>query len=630
MEHVAAQRVPWEIFRGHLLDPAHARESAEFEAWNLFIDDDQEPGVAPLVSIKWQRAWQRLFIVRQILTHGFEAYEDSPGVILTREVQKWVAELAGTIDLELLDADALPAELATYIFLAVIGSSRLPITSLESPLPAFSLGRLAYLPERSDSRQEESDPIAFLQSALAEDHKIIEQAKALEIALRAIDVHEAPSLMCVWEHSFRNHRETPDRIVGLFRAVFNTVALSPYTGFAGTLLATLRELASPERLGPAPVVDLVSYMLRHLCRHLTAFDLTLFHSFGANYPDALFLDALLKAYLQLIDAHAELFIAHREDPAALALDKRRRRRALRQACLVRKQYEGHRVPDAPTSMGENLRVLPPPFARVPEEQILQLAKRRRVLFEGDPLEGFLTGESVRRVHQESLEDLVNTIELSELGMAHFLDRPMGIFKEPGEVDRTPLLSYEAFSRSVLKRRLAQLKSVGWLSQELRERYTVRLDAMPATGVPVASLAPLERPGVASLADAQKVAADFVLLRATSQSRREFMVPYDVSALEHASLESATALRSANLIAVVQHPRPDGSVSQPTLRGYDGQGRPCIELGFPLGPDKMPRYRERSGVELVAGWQILRVWSTAADGLPKEFDLRDKAVWLKLR
>ena len=42
---------------------------------------------------------QRLYIVRRILSHGFEAYEDSPGVILSREVQKWVAELVGTIAL---------------------------------------------------------------------------------------------------------------------------------------------------------------------------------------------------------------------------------------------------------------------------------------------------------------------------------------------------------------------------------------------------------------------------------------------------------------------------------------------------------------------------------------------------
>ncbi len=630
IEHVATEQVPWEIFRGHLLDPAHARESAEFETWNVFLDGSPEPGGAPLISIKWQRAGRRLYIVRQILSHGFEAYEDPPGVILSRPVHKWVSELTGTIELDRLESDALPAELARYVFLAVVGSSRLPITSLESPLPDFSLGKLAYLPELSDSHAHQSDPIALVQSALALDRAMIEQAKALEIALRVIDAGDVPLLAGVLQDSIRNHPEAPDRISEMFRTVFNTVALSPYTGFVDSLISTLRELASPRWLGVAPIADLFSYMLRHLCRHLTAFDLTLFHSFGANYPDALFLDALLKAYLRLVEAHPELFITERDDSAALARNQRKRRRALRQACLIRKHYEGHRVPDAPTSMGENVRVLPAPFARVPEEQILQAAKRRRVLFEDDPTERLISGESARRAHRESLVDLVNVAELRELGMAQFLDRPLGAFKQPGEVDRTPLLSYEAFSCSMVKRRLAELKSAGWISQELRERYVSGLDDMPERGVPVASLAPIERPGVVSLADAQKVAADFVLLRTTSQSRHDFLSRYDASAVEPASRESAAALRSAELIVLAYNPRPDGLPGQPTLRGYDREGRPCIELGFARPNGNMQSYREQGGVELVTDLQVLRVWSAAVSGPPKEFDLRDQAIWLKLR
>ena len=137
-------------------------------------------------------------------------------------------------------------------------------------------------------------------------------------------------------------------------------------------------------------------MLRHLCRHLTAFDLSVFHNFGANYPDALFLDALLTAYLRLIDQFPELFRERFGTFAATETLGRQRRRALRQACLVRSSYEGHRVPDAPTSMGENARVLPREFARVPEEQILQAARRSRRLFEGRPLTDILS-ETGRRV-----------------------------------------------------------------------------------------------------------------------------------------------------------------------------------------------------------------------------------------
>jgi hypothetical protein len=628
VEHAAREQVPWELFRGHLLDPAHARESADFETWNVFVEAEAAACTSPLISIRWQPALQRLFVVRQILTHGFEAYEDAPGVILTRPVHKWVAELVGTIAIDGLKPQDLAAELANDVFLAVIGNSRLPITSLESPLPAFSLGQFGYLPRLSDVDRAQLDPVAFFESAVSADRSEIEQAKALELAMRAVGSADVPRLVDVLKRLIRMHPENPDRVPALFRTVFNTVALSPYTGFVDTLIAVLGELAVFETLGAARIVDLVSTMLRHLCRHLTAFDLTLFHSFGANYPDALFLDALLKAYLRLVETHPELFTS--TDTELTPLPRNRlRRRALRQAFLLRKQYEGQRVPDAPTSMGENVRVLPAPFERVPEEQIVQVGKRRRVLYEGNPLEGLLS-ETARRVHRESLADLAHSEELCELGMASFLDRPLGAFKPPGEIDRTPLVSYEAFSRSVVKRRLALLKSAGWISKELQEEYVARLDAEPPRGVPVASLAPVERPGVVSLADALKVAADFVLLRTTRQSRRDFLAAYDLIGLENVSPESAAALDAVPLIVLAQNPLPDGSLGQPTLRGYDGQGRLRIELGFGLGRDQLPCYSERGGVERVVNLQVLRVWDPDSAATPIEFDCRDKAIRLKLR
>ena len=101
--------------------------------------------------------------------------------------------------------------------------------------------------------------------------------------------------------------------------------------------------------------DFLANLLRRLCRHLTAFDLVTFHHRGANYPDALLLDDALKRCLR----HPGL------------LSTRLQRPRLRQAWLLRRHYEGHLVPDAPTSEGENVRVLPAAFPRVPEEQILE-------------------------------------------------------------------------------------------------------------------------------------------------------------------------------------------------------------------------------------------------------------------
>ena len=70
-------------------------------------------------------------------------------------------------------------------------------------------------------------------------------------------------------------------------------------------------------------------------------------------------------------------------------NKRLRRRALRQAWLIRRRYEGWPVPDLPTSPGENNRVLPPSHPRVPEEQILQPSRRTRRLYADDPLPSHL-------------------------------------------------------------------------------------------------------------------------------------------------------------------------------------------------------------------------------------------------
>ncbi len=628
IEHVDREELPWEVFRGHLLDRVHARSVAHFEAWNVFLDQDEAPGAAPLISLKWQIETAQVHVTRHILTYGYEAYQDPPGVILSRPVHKWVAELAGTIDLRWFQDDdaALNAELATYVFLAMIGANRLPITSIESPLPAFSLGEFSYLPRLKGPTGAWTDPVAFLSAALDDERPLVEQAKALETALRATSTDQLPALVAALERHKVRRQSGLDWLAGLFRAVFNNVALSPYTEFANRMLAVLSELASPERLGAAVVGDVFSFMLRHLCRHLTAFDLTLFHNFGANYPDALFLDALLKAYLPSIESNAELWLVHTDDTAAIVRLKRRRRRGLRQACLLRQQYEGHRVPDAPTSLGENRRVLPALFVRVPEEQITQVAKRHRRLFQGDLLVRVLT-EMGRNALDESVADLQCPFELRELGMAQFLDRPLGIVKEPGAVDHTPLLCYEAFSRSIAQRRLARMRAAGWITTEQHDHYLAALSELPVLGVAAADVMVVERPGVVSLADAQKVAGDFIFLRTTRGSLADLLLRYNLQPLERASPETGKWLNSAESILLVQHVPPGKPPTQATLRFYGQDAIVRLELGFVPGPDTMVHYRERLGVDLATRLQVLKVWDS---GGGNERDLRNQPVLLEPR
>jgi hypothetical protein len=344
------------------------------------------------------------------------------------------------------------------------------------------------------------------------------------------------------------------------------------------------------------------------------------------------LDALLTAYLRLLDEHCELFLANESaDSPAQTRQKRLRRRALRHAALARRQYEGHRVPDAPTSLGENTRVLPDLYARVPEEQILETSKRQRRLFADRPWSNLLSN-TARRVLDESIVDLSHEAELRELGMAHFLDRPLGVGKLPGEVDRTPLLSYEAFSRTIVKQRLAQLKAERWLSPDDRQACLAALDQLPREGVPAASVSPSVRPGVVSVSDAQKVTADFTLLRTTRGSLHQLLSAYDWRPLARIAPATAEWLASPAPIVLIPDTSPGTSATRPTLRLHDQHGRLRLELGLVLGPDRMVHYLEPSGSEWVERLQILRVPESEADSdsdNPTLLDVAEQSLWIDL-
>src|SRR5260370_16267006 len=170
-----------------------------------------------------------------------------------------------------------------------------------------------------------------------------------------------------------------------------------------------------------------------------------------------------------------------------------------------------------------MRVLPPPHQRVAEEQISQAEQRSKRVFEADPL--ILPGERSRQVLQQSQSDLQHPGELQELGMAVFLDRPFGVFKAAAEPDRTLLLSYETFSRSVAERRLRDLAkdSAFNLSAESLARYSYNLHAnLPVKGVSVGSARKQTRPATVALKDAARLADHFVVLRTTRQAVRAFL------------------------------------------------------------------------------------------------------------
>jgi hypothetical protein len=513
-QYVAAEDISWEVFRGRLLDPAHTRERRTFAAWNVYLIGDEGRSPEPLLSVKLDAAAGQIHVVRAIHSYAWEGYDAGGNVILSRETKKWVRELVGTIDVaDFCDTDELRDEIVSRLFQAVVGTSRLPLTSVEAPLPSFTFGELGYFhrPGARDGEGPMTTEGHLLDRALSGGLSRGERARLLELALRRSPA-EAP-VAGQWE---RIADGRAGGIPGLMREVFNGVSLSPYTGLPEAALRFLRGLETEGRIEAAALADFLAHLLRQIGRHLTAYDLVQFHHAGANYPDALLLDAVLGEYLRLIGDQPALFL----DPSP---GGRLRRRALRQAWLIRQRYRGHLVPDAPTSPGENSRVLPPPHTRVPEEQFLHPHRRSKRLF----VEEVSWGHAAA-VLRQSVADLDQPEELRELGAALYLDRPLGMFKAPGEPDPTPLLSYVAFSRSIALQRLLLLaRDPDLLPASDLTRRCAALESLPVAGLPVAEVAEVGRPGAVSLADARKAADDFIFLRTTAQTAREFFELMDL-------------------------------------------------------------------------------------------------------
>jgi hypothetical protein len=615
----AEEELPWEIFRGRLLDPAHTRIRRRFEARNLFLIADGRRPVESLLSLKFDRTAAEVHVVRAVECYVWEGYHAGDNVYLSRETRKWVRELVGTVRFrEFATAAEVKDELISLVFHAVVGASRLPLTSVEAPLPAFSLGQLAYCYRAGGPETPAPAVAAFVKSALTEDLGRLEKTKLLEIVLRAATPGEIATAA---EHFFahwglRGHT-APD-LAALFRSLFNEVALSPYTAFVDNCLAFWQALIERGHVDDATFADFLSYLLRQLGRHLTAYDLVTFHHRGANYPDALLLDAVLRVYLNLADRRPELFAPAPTDSTEQEKRKRLRRRGLRQGWLLRRRCEGLPVPEAPTSPGENARVLPTPYVRVPEEEILTPARRARRLFAEDPWT-VPPGTHGSALLRQSIADLNHPEELLELGMAIFLDRPLGTAKAPGEPDRTVLLAAEAFSRSIAESRLRYLADdLGLIPEpEIQAALLEKLRETPAGRRLPPGPRRSEQTGRVSLEDARQAADDFVFVRTLPQGVREFLALFDPEPLA----------RRFNLDYLAPG-RPvlfwrEGP--EPVVTVYDEANQPRLRFRAELTEG----YRVRAGKEYpAAGLRVLRVWEPAADGGLREHPLDAEILLLQ--
>ncbi len=553
-----AETITWEIFRGRLVPPTQTRQAKTFLAWNVFGPDATEP----ILSVKFDLHDRTIHVVRSLLTYAWTAI-DNADVIESAETIAWSRELVGSIALaDVIDISELRDEIACLVWQAFVGTSRLPLTSVEAPLPAYVLGQSHFVASNVGEAIEHAiaDWHILLENATKQPLAWIERVKLIEFLLRQLPADDLPALCAAVPADWP--------IARLMRSLFNHVSLSPYTQLVDNALAWLDLLRERGTISPMEQVDFHGWLLRQLCRHLTAYDLITFHHRGANYPDALALDAILRAYLKAAESNTSLFLPDSDA-------SRFRRRAVRQACMLRQHYQGYLVPDLPTSPGENTRVMPAAFPRLPEEQLLQSNRRRKQLYADAPLGDILTPTG-RQILSASLEDLSHPDERIEQGIGLFIDRPLGYAKALAEPDLTPLLAHECFSASLVRRRgkeLVDLAEVLRLSVSSAALKAVLENEATPGGLPHAELADCPRPTVA-LTDVRKVADDFLIARTLPFGLRQLLALAGVSAMPRLAVNTR-----------------DG-MNQPVLTLFDENLQPTLRLTFDLASG----YRTRAGIE----------------------------------
>jgi hypothetical protein len=531
--HVPAAEEVWEVFQGRLLDPVHSRQRCSFESWNVHVLPDvdppvPDPGRCPgldcfafsghpcLLSLKLDAGGGRLYVVRGIEGYAWEGYNAGGNVYESREVRKWLRELIATFTVADFDDPAeFREELAFALERAVTGV-RLPLMPTEAPLPAFSFGELFYAGLEKGLEKvsgpfsaAEKGPDSFLGWLVKPaEAGTPAPSRIIEAWLRAVPMGELPDAAGELAVRWSAVGGTAETLLATLRRMFNDISLSPWTNFADKVLRLLALLEQAGTLSAAQVLDFEGYLLRQIGRHLTAYDLVTFHYRGANYPDALLLDAVLADYLARLEQKPELFAGEIGQA---------RRRALRQAWVVRRRYEGHPVPDVPTSPGENARVYPEGHPRVPEEQLVQPMRRRRHLYDAGPLTARLS-PAVRAALRQSLADLEHLDERQELGAAVFLDRPFNGGKALVEPDGTLLLASLAHSAALAGQRLRLLAR----DLDVAETDVESLASLDLPGLPVDRIRPPLRQGTVSLADAARAGPDFVF---------RFTLPGSIAALK---------------------------------------------------------------------------------------------------
>lgn len=574
----------WQLYKGELVPPQQTRDVAAFHQASLFADLPGYPCLGPVISLLLSEDGSTILVLRGFAVHGHEAFGEG-NVIQTRAAVLWQEERIRTVD---ATSPRREEESAGGVQAALRGTSRLAITSVESPHPLYAHGLLGLRPLLLGMDAASGHALADL---LRPDQDTSDLARSLDFILRLSESKEVAKL-AAWLGRTPT-LATPEQRARLLATWFTEVALTPDLGQAVKMLQLLRHWLSEREYQKR-----LSAWLRQLAWHLTAFDLRRFHHQGANYPDALFLDELLRRLCEAIASSDHL--------------ESRTASALRLGSWHRCNLDGLAVPSRATSVGENRRVSPLGEPPVPETELVDPGQRSRQLFVKEPFAAAYA--SFLPLIQKAWAMPWSDEDLLDLGRATFLDRPLGIFKEfqGWRRDQTPLAAYRMVSRSIAQRRLEDAHVRGWLDRQGLRESLEQLSALQISGIAAGDLQlPKPRAGVVCLEDANRVAGDFVVTHSLQAAAQAFLESLDLRCSPAATSSMAGWL-------MIRSPRAR-LFAEPNavFTFFDLEYRPRLEFGLP--PEVRPaevQYTERDGVEFpTCSFRLLHLWDE--DGTESE-------------